>query len=107
MHTHEGRPWGGAERAGVFVLLGAGVDGGHRGEGLIGREITSGQARRAGQFAEQRDPGALLRLQTAALGKLRVHGQRSLLDEPQHLRAGLACQPPEDQAPRRGRYRCR
>lgn len=93
-HVHPGI----AERIRVLVLLGAGVHARHRGEGLVRWQVTSREARRARQLAEEGHPGVSpLRLLAPPLGQAGVDRQRGLLGEPQHLREGLTCQLAKDQ----------
>ena len=80
-----------AERAGFLVLLGAGVDGGHRGEGLIGGQVAAGEGGGPGLLAEEANPAPLLcACSRLPLGQGGVDGEGGLLGQPQHLGVGLA-----------------
>ena len=77
---------------------GAGVDAGHRGQGLIRRQVPPGQGGGPRLLAEEGDPRVLfLRLLPPPLSQLGVDGQGGLLGQAQHLRVGLARELAQDQ----------
>jgi hypothetical protein len=92
------------ERAGVFILLSASVHAGHRGQGLVRRQVTARQPGGAGQLAEEGNPGvSLLSLLPPTLREFGVNGQRRLFGQAQHLRVGLARELAQDEGLGAGR----
>jgi hypothetical protein len=78
-----------AERARRLVQVSAGHYVGVPGQGVRGRQVTAGQADRAGFFAEHRHPRLPLGRLAAPLRDVRGHRQGGPPGQPFHLGVGL------------------